>query len=157
MAKSKEKRLQRKEEQNRVSQAMAAIAQANGLDDPLEPFPVFRKYNKNSIEADLFIKRGNKLDESTKNWAFALTKRNMQTKYYIQHFCSLFISSKKFCRYDQCSWGWDDKKKFEELADEAAWYLIAKSGDGVLLGYSHFRFDLEEGVEVLYWHDDNLT
>lgn len=80
MAKSKEKRLQRKEEQNRVSQAMAAVAQANNLEDPLEPFPVFRKYNKNGIEAELFIRKCSNLDESTKNWAFALTRRNMQAK-----------------------------------------------------------------------------
>lgn len=80
MAKGKEKRLQRKEEQNRVSQAMAAVAQANKLVDPLEPFPVFRKINKNGIEAELFIKKCNEIDESTKNWAFNLTKKNMQTK-----------------------------------------------------------------------------
>ncbi|KAJ8957676.1 hypothetical protein NQ318_017568 [Aromia moschata] len=42
-AKSKEKRLQRKEEQQRISQAMAAVAEANKLKDPLEPFPVFQE------------------------------------------------------------------------------------------------------------------
>lgn len=64
--------------------------------------------------------------------------------------CFLF----DFChyRYDQCSWGWDDKKKLDELTDDAAWYLIAKSPDGLFLGFSHFRFDLDEGIEVLYWY-----
>lgn len=56
-----------------------------------------------------------------------------------------------FCRYDQCSWGWNDQKKLEELCDDAAWYLIAQGADGTPLGFSHFRFDLDEGVEVLYW------
>lgn len=80
MAKNKEKRLQRKKEQNRMNQAMAAVAQANGLEDPLEPFPVFRKFNKNNIEVELFIKKCSQLNEGTKNWAFSLTKRNMQSK-----------------------------------------------------------------------------
>lgn len=57
-----------------------------------------------------------------------------------------------FCRYEQCSWGWNDSKKLEEMMDDSAWYLIAKSkDDGSLLGFSHFRFDLDEGIEVLYW------
>lgn len=57
-----------------------------------------------------------------------------------------------FVRYESCSWGWSDSKKLEELNDEAAWYLIAKSMDtGTWLGFSHFRFDMDEGIEVLYW------
>lgn len=80
MAKSKEKRLQRKKEQNRMTQAMAAVAQANSLEDPLEPFPVFRKFNKNNLEVELFTKKCSQLNEGTKNWAFSLTKRNMQSK-----------------------------------------------------------------------------
>lgn len=40
----------------------------------------------------------------------------------------------------------------EELQDEAAWYLIAQRSDGKLLGFAHFRFDLDEGIEVLYWY-----
>lgn len=54
-------------------------------------------------------------------------------------------------RYELCAWGWNDAKKYEELTDEAAWYLIAKSKEGSYLGFSHFRFDLDEGMEVLYW------
>lgn len=80
IAKSKEKRLQRKKEQNRMSQAMAVVAEANNLEDPLEPFSVFKKYCKNGIEVELFIRKCSKLDEGTKNWAFSLTKRNMQSK-----------------------------------------------------------------------------
>lgn len=65
----------------------------------------------------------------------------------------LAIPLLKFFRYDQCSWSWNDQKKLEELTDDAAWYLIAKSADGNLLGFSHFRFDVDEGVEVLYWYE----
>lgn len=37
------------------------------------------------------------------------------------------------------------------MTDESAWYLIAQSADDTYLGFSHFRFDLDEGQEVLYW------
>ncbi|XP_050510510.1 N-alpha-acetyltransferase 40 [Diabrotica virgifera virgifera] len=137
-AKSKEKRLQRKEEQSRISQAMTIVANANKLEDPLEPFPVFRKFNKNGLEAELFVKKAVDLDQNVKDWAFNLTKKNMQLK------------------YEQCTWGWSDSKKVEELTDEAAWYLVAKSSDGTLLGFSHFRFDMDEGIEVLYCYELQL-
>lgn len=56
------------------------------------------------------------------------------------------------CRYEQCSWGWSDSKKREQLTEDSAWYLLAKScTDGNLIGFSHFRFDMDEGIEVLYW------
>lgn len=71
----------RKEEQLRISLAKAVVDKANQLVDPLEPFPVFRRYNKNGIDARLYIKRVNDLSEDVKNWAFQLTKRNMQKKY----------------------------------------------------------------------------
>lgn len=48
--------------------------------DPLEPFPVFRKYNKNNINVELFAKKVVDLDDNVKQWAFNLTKRNMQSK-----------------------------------------------------------------------------
>ncbi|RZC40658.1 N-alpha-acetyltransferase 40, partial [Asbolus verrucosus] len=125
-AKSKEKRLKRKEEQQKIHLAMSVVEKANKLSDPLEPFPVFRKYNKNGIDAELYIKRVMDLDESMKSWIFSLTKKNMQIK------------------YEQCSWGWSDSKKMEELTDEAAWYLIAQAVDGTLLGY---ELQLEPSVQ----------
>ncbi|CAH1139671.1 unnamed protein product [Phyllotreta striolata] len=137
-AKSKEKRLQRKDEQIRISQAMAVVAAANKLADPLEPFPVFRKFNKNGISAELYVKKVTDLDQSLKDWAFGLTKKNMQQK------------------YEQCSWGWSDTKKLDELTDEAAWYLVAASLDGKPLGFAHFRFDLDETLEVLYCYELQL-
>lgn len=75
--------MKRKEEQQKILLAMSVVDKANKLTDPLEPFPVFRKYNKNGVEAELFIKKVADLDESTKNWVFNLTKRNMQLKYFL--------------------------------------------------------------------------
>ncbi|CAH1957097.1 unnamed protein product [Acanthoscelides obtectus] len=118
---------------------MAIVAEANKLVDPLEPFPVFRKFNKNGLSVELFVNRSTDIENEVKQWAFELTKKNMQLK------------------YEQCSWGWNDKTKEEELFDEAAWYLVAKNvEDGKLLGFSHFRFDMDEGLEVLYCYELQL-
>lgn len=138
-AKGKEKRLQRKEEQQRIRDAMVVVAEANKIENPLAEFPVFQKYNKNGIVADLIYRTSTQLTESEKKWALGLLKKNMQLK------------------YEQSSWGWSETKKAEELFDEAAKFLIAKSAnDGAYLGFSHFRFDLDEGIEVLYCYELQL-
>ncbi|KAJ8984190.1 hypothetical protein NQ317_011099 [Molorchus minor] len=59
-------------------------------------------------------------------------------------------------KYEQCTWGWSDQKKLDELTDERAWYLIAKCIDGTYLGFSHFRFDMDDGLEVLYCYELQL-
>ncbi|XP_050316096.1 N-alpha-acetyltransferase 40 isoform X2 [Anthonomus grandis grandis] len=138
-AKGKEKRQQRKEEQQRIRDAMAVVAEANKLENPLKDFQVFQKFNKNGIVADIFFMKCADLSDIEKQWVLGLTKKNMQSK------------------YEHSSWGWDEMKKSEELFDENAKYLIAKSAtDGSYLGFSHFRFDIDEGIEVLYCYELQL-
>ena len=48
------------------------------------------------------------------------------------------------------SWGWNFDAKKAELTEEKACYLIATCQDK-FIGFSHFRFDLDDNVEVLYW------
>lgn len=55
------------------------------------------------------------------------------------------------CRYEQSEWGWKEREKREEMNDERAWYLLARDGDSAPVAFSHFRFDVECGEEVLYW------
>uniref|UniRef100_A0A4W3GSX4 N-alpha-acetyltransferase 40, NatD catalytic subunit n=1 Tax=Callorhinchus milii TaxID=7868 RepID=A0A4W3GSX4_CALMI len=60
-------------------------------------------------------------------------------------------------RYEQSEWGWKDREKKEELSDERAWYLVARDGAGRSpLAFSHFRFDVECGEEVLYCYEVQL-
>ena len=54
-------------------------------------------------------------------------------------------------RYEQSDWGWSEREKREELTDSRAWYLLARTPEGKPVAFSHFRFDIEEGDEVLYW------
>lgn len=78
--KSKEKRLQRKEEQLKLTAAKAVVDKANKLADPLEPFPVFRKFTKNGLDIDLSVSRVTDLNEDVVDWIFNLTKNNMEDK-----------------------------------------------------------------------------
>lgn len=55
------------------------------------------------------------------------------------------------CRYEQSEWGWKEREKREEMNDERAWYLLARDSDSAPVAFSHFRFDVECGEEVLYW------
>lgn len=53
--------------------------------------------------------------------------------------------------YEKSSWGWDLKSKQTELTEATALFLIATIGNKEFLGFSHFRFDMDYGIPVLYW------
>ena len=54
--------------------------------------------------------------------------------------------------YEDSSWGWNAEEKQAELSDLGAWHLIATS-EGKNVGFSHFRFDVDDDKEVLYWYE----
>ncbi|XP_053890315.1 N-alpha-acetyltransferase 40 isoform X2 [Malaclemys terrapin pileata] len=108
------------------------------LGDPLEAFPVFKKYDRNGLNVSIECKRVSGMNQATVDWAFELTKTNMQTL------------------YEQSEWGWKDREKREEMTDDRAWYLIAWEDSSVPVAFSHFRFDVECGDEVLYCYEVQL-
>lgn len=115
----------------------AKVEAANKLQDPLEAFPVFKKYDRNGLNVSIECRRVSGLEPSTLDWAFELTKANMQTL------------------YEQSEWGWKEREKRAELRDERAWYLLALEPAGPV-AFSHFRFDVECGDEVLYCYEVQL-
>lgn len=59
-----------------------------------------------------------------------------------------------FClwiRYEGCEWGWNDKTKKTEMEEDGARYLIARDENGEPNACVHFRFDLDDDIEVVYW------
>lgn len=64
---------------------------------------------------------------------------------------SLVLTAPQSPRYEQSEWGWKDREKREEMTDDRAWYLIAWENSSIPVAFSHFRFDVECGDEVLYW------
>ncbi|KAM4643601.1 N-alpha-acetyltransferase 40 isoform 2-T2 [Amazona ochrocephala] len=137
-SKAKEKKQKRLEERAAMAAVCAKVEAANKLQDPLEAFPVFKKYDRNGLNVAIECKRVSGLEPATLEWAFELTKANMQTL------------------YEQSEWGWKEREKREELRDERAWYLIAREAGAGPVAFSHFRFDVECGDEVLYCYEVQL-
>lgn len=109
------------------------INKANALKDPLETLEMFHEYNTKDNCIKLSCVRAKDAQPECLSWVFDITERNMKDM------------------YEQSSWGWNASEKQEELTEETAWYLIA-SCNGKFLGYSHFRFDVDNGDVVLYWY-----
>ncbi|NWZ88754.1 NAA40 acetyltransferase, partial [Poecile atricapillus] len=137
-SKAKEKKQRRLEERAAMAAVCAKVEAANKLQDPLEAFPVFKKYDRNGLNVSIECRRVSGLEPSTLDWAFELTKANMQTL------------------YEQSEWGWKEREKREELRDERAWYLLAREPGAGPVAFSHFRFDVECGDEVLYCYEVQL-
>ncbi|KAM6394737.1 N-alpha-acetyltransferase 40 [Rhynochetos jubatus] len=137
-SKAKEKKQKRLEERAAMDAVCAKVEAANKLEDPLEAFPVFKKYDRNGLNVTIECKRVSGLEPATLEWAFELTKANMQTL------------------YEQSEWGWKEREKREELRDDRAWYLIARDPVAGPVAFSHFRFDVECGDEVLYCYEVQL-
>ncbi|EHB04944.1 N-acetyltransferase 11 [Heterocephalus glaber] len=93
---------------------------------------------KTKLNVSIECKRVSGLEPATVDWAFDLTKMNMQSM------------------YEQSEWGWKDREKREEMTDDRAWYLIAWENSCVPVAFSHFRFDVECGDEVLYCYEVQL-
>lgn len=134
-SKGKEKKLKRKEEMAKVNAAQAVIDVANEVKDPLASLTAFKTFKRNGLDLCLECKRLQDMSTEDINWAFDLTKHNMQLL------------------YENSSWGWNDKRKRDEMTEDKARYLIAREESGKAVAFSHFRFDLEEGDEVLYCYE----
>jgi len=133
--KAKEKKAALKAQMAQVSAAQSIVAAANALENPLLPFSAFQNYDRNSLKISVSCHRVTTLPVQTTNWIFDLTKRNMQTL------------------YDTCEWGWKDKDKQQELTEDTAWYLLCNDDENKNVAFVHFRFDLDDDIEVLYLYE----
>lgn len=112
--------------------AKKRVEAANALDNPLHS--ALKNYK--CPDGEIISLKCNKvrdLGRKTLNWIFDLMERNMKSIY-------------------EETWGWNPEKKQQELTEPAAWYLIATDSNGKSVGFSHFRFDMDYGEEVLYWY-----
>lgn len=108
------------------------MVKANEQSNPLESFTNFQKYtSKDGTVIELSCDRVTNLPEDTVKWIFDLMERNMKKLY-------------------EQSWGWNEEEKHKEMTEDSAYYLIA-SCEGKKVAFSHFRFDVDQDIEVLYW------
>ena len=100
---------------------------------------LFQQYSKNGISVKLSTKKLNDLNDETKAVLMNLLESNM----------------KKL--YEENNKSWSDKEKMNEMFGDkngASWYLLAENyDDGTIVGFSHFKFELDYGDEVLYVHE----
>ncbi|XP_065181175.1 N-alpha-acetyltransferase 40-like [Sycon ciliatum] len=137
--KGKEKKMKRKEEAAKVAVAMAAVTKANQIEKPMESLVAFSSFNRNGVNVSVECLRSTAMSAEDKDWAYTLTRDNMKDTYV------------------SCGWGWNDHDKRDEIFDERAWFIIARSAeDNAPLGLVNFRFDIDEQVEVLYVYEIQL-
>ncbi len=74
-------------------------------------------------------------DSNSKSWLMDLMVRNMKNLYEVS------------------SWGWNESNKRDEMFDDNAWYLLAKTQDGTPVAFAHFRYDMDYDDEVLYVYE----
>uniref|UniRef100_UPI00358FE006 N-alpha-acetyltransferase 40 isoform X2 n=1 Tax=Myxine glutinosa TaxID=7769 RepID=UPI00358FE006 len=118
--------------------ARRKVLAANQLEDPLKNFPEFKNFHKDGFSARVECSQACSLSSITLDWAFGVTKTNMQAM------------------YDKSDWGWSDQAKRDELQHADAWYLIAREADQKPVAFSNFRFDLDYGKPVLYCYEIQL-
>ena len=93
--------------------------------------PLFLSYNRNGL--NLQFEFSSKLSRAEANWAFELTKKNMESI------------------YETSGYGWDDEDKMKELTEQGARFLLIRErctsdATGSLVGFSHFRFTVQGEV-----------
>ncbi|KAM0724578.1 N-alpha-acetyltransferase 40 [Formica fusca] len=113
------------------------INRANALTNPLETLDKFHEYIIKDYTIKLSCVRARDAQPECLSWIFDIMERNMKDM------------------YEQSTWGWDVAEKQAELTEEMAWYLVASCNDK-FLGFSHFRFDIDNGDVVLYCYELQL-
>jgi len=137
--KGKEKKMKRKEEILKLNEAALAVKNADLVENHLVSLLAFQKYARNDLELTIDCKLVKYLSEDEFNVAFKLINDNMKSLYELS------------------SWGWNDKGKKEEMMEDNARYLLASNPDGKIVAMSHFRFDVDDDVEVLYCYEIQLS
>ncbi|XP_064624088.1 N-alpha-acetyltransferase 40-like [Lineus longissimus] len=136
--KAKEKKRLWKEENAKIKASLLIVEAANKLEDPMEKLLPFKKFDRNGLQVTIDCKKGPDVSVEIMDWAFELTKKNMQSL------------------YEESEWGWKDREKREEMEEEKAWYLLACDGTAKTVAFVHFRFDMECDDEVLYCYEIQL-
>uniref|UniRef100_A0A0P4WKD8 N-alpha-acetyltransferase 40 n=1 Tax=Scylla olivacea TaxID=85551 RepID=A0A0P4WKD8_SCYOL len=137
--KGKERRAAQKAERARLAAAQLLVNQANAQTDPLSKFPSFINYERNGLTCSLICKKVKELEPELLQWAMNLCKENMRPL------------------YEKSNQGWHEDEKVEEMTEDAAWYLIVlDKAANKPLAFSHFRFDMDYGDEVLYCYELQL-
>jgi len=137
--KGKEKKMKRKEETLKLNEAVLAVKTADAVENPLEALAAFQKFTRNGLELKIECQRATHIPEDQFSVVFDLVKKNMRSL------------------YEGSSWGWNEKEKKEEMKGSNSRYLLAFNSKDEIVAMSHFRFDVDDDIEVLYCYEVQLT
>lgn len=136
MSKSKEKKMQRKENLAALGESQMRLNKANlPTNDHLGPFKPFQKYTRNGLELSIECTHFANLAEADFESIFTLLETNMKKE------------------YEASDWGWNGKEKKAELREKNPWFLIARDATSKVIAFAHFKFDFDEEEEVLYCYE----
>jgi GNAT superfamily N-acetyltransferase len=137
-SKGKKKKLQHKQRLSEIAKSQAVVAEANKVVDPMQHFAAFRKFDRNGLQLTVECKRASEMSHEDLNWAFRITKLNMQDI------------------YDTGGWKWNDRKTRVELEHEMSWFLIARDSD-TPVAFVMFRYELgDEDMEICYCYEAQI-
>ncbi|ODM90385.1 N-alpha-acetyltransferase 40 [Orchesella cincta] len=113
-----------------------AVKNAHLLENPLETLEslAIGSELKNGKKCEVKHFKAQQLSASQEKWLMDLMTRNMKHM------------------YKKALDGWRPKKKWKEMTEKTSRYLIA-TVDGKPVAFSHFRFDMDYGREVLYCYE----
>ncbi|KAI4472726.1 hypothetical protein M0802_016541 [Mischocyttarus mexicanus] len=130
--------MKRRSKSQKLARAKCIINKVNSMKDPLEMIEKFNTYKgENAFIVNLICVKGKDASSESRLWIFDIMERNMKDL------------------YEKSNWGWDANAKQKELTEPNAWYLLA-SCNNKLIGFSHFRFDIDYQIEVLYCYELQL-
>lgn len=131
----KDRRAAVREEKKKAMASKALVNRAKAKRDPLDELSISLKMSLADLDASITGAHWCNLDKETQDWVLKLEEANVREM------------------YEKSDWGWNGKLKKEEMTDEDARYLIARSTEGRPLGFSHYRFDMDFDDEVLYCYE----
>ena len=134
-SRAKAKKAAIKAETELINRKRAQISDAQKIEDLLSLVPMFKKFNKNGLEADVASLQH--CPDEVEEWAFQLIEKNMKDIY-------------------DAAWGWNPDSKEAELLDENARFLFAYSKDNLPIGFVHFRFELDNLEASTFIYDIQL-
>ncbi|GFY57434.1 n-alpha-acetyltransferase 40 [Trichonephila inaurata madagascariensis] len=126
------RRLTRKE---KITQSAAIVDSAKKATDLLSFLPEWTTYKKHDLDLKVEYKSAPDLSSEDTKTIFDLLKINMESF------------------YNKSDWGWEDNFKLEELTHKDARFLIVRDSTDKIVGFSHFRFDMESNYPILYCYE----
>lgn len=115
------------------------VETANAAKDITDELKGLCDYQNDSVDLKIEYQSSSSIHEDDMDQIFNLLKVNM------------------YEFYDKSSWGWDDTKKKQEITNESAKFLLVRNKDGKIVGFTHFRFEIEINHPILYCYELHIA